>query len=101
MNVVASATCNILPVLVTPAQFIRAAAIPHAGTLSLWPHREFLEFADTALRTVRTLRSTFFEQGDLVWQAEAAEGLKSNGLDFESVLAKLIENRVVDALTHR
>jgi hypothetical protein len=60
-----------------------------------------LEFADTALRTVRTLRSTFFEQGDLVWQAEAAEGLKSNGLDFESVLAKLIENRVVDALTHR
>jgi hypothetical protein len=27
VNVVASATCNILPVLVTPAQFIRAAAI--------------------------------------------------------------------------
>lgn len=100
-HVPAAVPCTIVPTLVTPARFIRAAALPHAQTLSLWRLPDFLEFARTALETVRILRATFFEQGDLVWQAQAADILKARGLDFAGVVAQLTQCRVVDAMTHR
>lgn len=101
MHVPAATPCTIIPTLVTPARFIRAAAVPHAQTLSLWQLPDFLVFAQTALETVRTLRATFFELGDLVWQMQAAEMLKDRGVDFAGIVAQLTKCRVVDALTHR
>lgn len=100
-HVSAAAPCEITPTLVTPARFIRAAALPHAQSLTLWRLGDFLNFSRSALETVRTLRATFFEQGDLIWQAEAADMLKARNLDFAGVVAQLTRCRVVDELTHR
>jgi len=49
---------------------------------------------------VRELRSTFFEQGDLVWQANAGALLKERGIDFASICGYLQDNAAVDCMTH-
>lgn len=84
-NVVESRDCEFITVLVTPATKIREAAVVHAGGLFYWGLDDFRRFAANALQTVRELRSSFYEQGDLVWQAEAAEILKQRAIDFASI----------------
>ena len=99
-NVPQSAGCTFVAALVSPARYIRSAAIPHASELRYWELGSFLHWAERALATVRELRITFFEQGDLVWQAEAATLLKERGLDFASTVAYLDGHRAIDCLTH-
>ncbi|WP_231950085.1 DEAD/DEAH box helicase [Paraburkholderia caribensis] len=99
-HVGAAADCEFLPVLVSPARNIRKAAVPHAGGLAYWQQEDFQKWAETALQTVRELRATFFEQGDLVWQANAANLLKERGVDFDSIWRLLTERAAVDCLTH-
>ncbi len=100
-NVEQSADCTFYPTLVTPATGIRSAAVPHAQELRFWKLDDFLTWARKALETVRELRTTFFEQGDLVWQANAATMLKDRGLDFASVITYLDGKLAVDCLTHK
>jgi hypothetical protein len=57
---------------------IRVAAVPQAKTLHYWSLHDFLTWATMAVATVRALRATFFEQGDLVWQANAAPSQPEN-----------------------
>ncbi|WP_232427247.1 DEAD/DEAH box helicase [Burkholderia ubonensis] len=99
-HVTESAGCEYLPVLVSPAKSIRKAAVPHAGGLSYWKLSEFQKWAEIALQTIRELRATFFEQGDLVWQANAANLLKERGIDFDSISSYLQDKAAVDCLTH-
>ena len=86
--------------MVSPATGIRTAAVIHAKPLHYWAFDDFLTWAAMAVATVRELRATFFEQGDLVWQANAATTLKDKGLDLASVVQKLRGNMVVDCLRH-
>ena len=95
-----AAGCTFFPTLVSPATGIRAAAVPHAKTLHYWALHDFLAWATMAVATVRALRATFFEQGDLVWQANAATTLRDKGLDLASVVERLRGNMVVDCLRH-
>lgn len=99
-NVKESEDCEYLPVLVSPARNIRRAAVPHAAGLLYWELNHFQKWAETALQTVRELRSTFFERGDLVWQANAGELLQERGIDFTSICRYLQDNAVVDCMTH-
>lgn len=50
-----------------------------------WQLDAFLAWTERALDAVRELRTTFYEQGDLVWQANAGTLLKERGLDIMSV----------------
>lgn len=93
-----AAGCTFFPTLVSPATGIRAAAVPHAKALHYWALDDFLTWATMAVATVRELRAVFFEQGDLVWQANAATTLKDKGLDLASVVQRLHGNMVVDCL---
>ena len=93
-----AAGCTFFPTLVSPAAGIRVAAIPHAKTLHYWALDDFVAWATMAVATVRELRATFFEEGDLVWQASAATTLKDKGLDLASVVQRLSDNMVVDCL---
>lgn len=95
-----AAGCTFIPTLVSPATKIREAAVPHAGTLHYWALDDFRVWATTAVATVRELRATFFEEGDLVWQANAATTLKDRGLDLASIVQRLRGNMVVDCLRH-
>ena len=97
-NVAESAECEFQTVLVTPATKISAAATVHAGGLLYWGLEDFNIFAAHALQVIRQLRTTFFEQGDLVWQAEAAEQLKQQGLDFASICQRLLAKPVVECM---
>lgn len=78
-----------LPVLVTPARKAKSGAMPHLAEVGLWPLDEFREWSREALATIRRLRGTFAEPGDLVWRAEAKEAFKAAGLDATSLYARL------------
>lgn len=97
-NVAESAECEFQAVLVTPATKISAAAVVHAAGLLYWGLDDFRVFAAHALQVIRQLRTTFFEQGDLVWQAEAAEQLKQQGLDFASICKRLVTKPVATCM---
>ncbi|UFQ01707.1 DEAD/DEAH box helicase [Pseudomonas fitomaticsae] len=97
-NVAESTECEFQTVLVTPATKISAAATFHAAGLLYWELNDFRVFAAHALQVIRQLRTTFFEQGDLVWQAEAAEQLKQQGLDFASICKYLLTKPAVECM---
>jgi hypothetical protein len=88
-NVEAAAAADITPVLVTPVSTVKEGALPHLQGVALWPLNEFREWAETALTALRELRKTFFEPGDLVWRAAAAELFEQRGLDAPSLVASL------------
>ncbi len=84
-----SSETKILPVLVTPVSTAKHGAMPHLKNVSLWPLSEFQEWAKQALYTLRELRSTFAEPGDLVWRAEAADAFEQNTIDALSLFKQL------------
>lgn len=100
VHVKESAGCEYFPVLVSPARNIRKAAVPHSAGLFYWELGHFQKWVEDALQTVRELRSTFFERGDLVWQANAGALLQERGIDFTSICRYLQDNAVVDCMTH-
>ncbi|HJX19293.1 MAG TPA: DEAD/DEAH box helicase [Acidiferrobacterales bacterium] len=84
-NVDASKDADIIAVLVTPVTEVRKAAVPHLKDVALWSLDEFRLWARTAMATVRKLRRTFVEPGDLVWRMEAGTEFKQNRLDAEGL----------------
>ncbi len=55
----------------------------------MWPLNELRQWAENALATVRQLRQTFLEPGDLVWRAKAAEAFEQNSLAGPKLFAEL------------
>lgn len=88
-NVEASSKARILPVLVTPAQRVKLAAVPHLDGVALWPVGEMRKWAERALAAIRELRKTFVEPGDLKWRAKAVEVFEQNGLSARQLLSEL------------
>jgi hypothetical protein len=97
-NVPQSVGCTFIPTLLSPINSIRSAAVTHAQGLRYWQLDAFLAWARRALDTVRELRTTFYEQGDLVWQAEAGTLLKERELNITSLVTYLDKNMVTDCL---
>lgn len=97
-NVPQSKNCNYIATLLTPAKNIRAAALPHVENLKYWELDNFIEWAGLAVQTIRELRTTFYEEGDLVWQAEAETKIKDRGLNFSALIRYLNEHPVAECL---
>jgi hypothetical protein len=97
-NVEASSGAVIIPVLVTPVVKAKEAALPHLNEVSLWPLGEFRAWAERAFATLRELRSSFLEPGNLIWRAQAAEAFEENGLDASGLAARLKEQRAKELL---
>ena len=98
-NVPAASKTEIISVLVTPISKCREAALPHLGDVLVWPLKEFREWANVGLATLREIRKTFDEPGDLVWRIAAAELFEQRGLDAPAVVAKLKQRRAAQFLT--
>ena len=98
-SVEATSEANILPVLVTPVTKADTGAIPHLDDVALWPLEEFRSWAENALATVREVRKTFPEPGDLAWRAAAAEVFEQNGLDASGLFATLRSRPAAKHLT--
>ncbi|MGO7088122.1 DEAD/DEAH box helicase [Rhizobium leguminosarum] len=76
---------TIMPVLVTPVTKAKSGAIPHLHTVSYWEIESYRTWAGQALRTLRDLRRTFGQPGDLVWRANAAERFEQAGMGADQI----------------
>jgi hypothetical protein len=92
---------EIAPVLITPVSYACAGAMPHLGSVSLWKLSDFQEWAKNAMATVRQLRKTFVEPGDLVWRAQAADSLIDNQMDMLSLVQNSKARVAKDLLVER
>jgi hypothetical protein len=97
-HVPASVGASIQSVLVTPAKNATDGAMPHLGRVGYWDLVNFLEWAETALVTIRELRRTFKEPGDLVWRVQAAEALSDIRADGPGLYAWLASRPARDFL---
>lgn len=97
-NIEITKDTEILPVLVTPVTKSEKEARPHLGNVSIWPLDEFREWANTALATVREVRKTFSEVGDLAWRTEAADAFERNGLNAENLHSMLSKRKANEHL---
>jgi len=88
-NVPACLQAKILPVLVTPVKKVSPNAVPHLTGVALWPVEDLRRWARNALATLREVRKTFFEPGDLGWRDRAAELFQQNGLSARPLFEKL------------
>jgi hypothetical protein len=74
------------------------ALFPMRRAPNLWRQSDFMKWARKAVSVVRDLRTNFIEPGDLVWQAQAAEGLEKNGLSAVTLIASLKKTPVIGQL---
>jgi len=88
-NVPAALQAKILAVLVTPVKKVSSKAVVHLADVALWPLDEFRQWAQDALATVREVRKTFVEPGDLEWRARAAELFQRNDLSARPLFERL------------
>ena len=98
-NVTASEQARILPVLVTPVKKVHSKAVAHLGGVALWSVDDFKKWAQTALATLRELRKTFVEPGDLGWREKAAELFQGNNLSARPLFEKLKSTPAAKRLT--
>ena len=88
-NVPGADQARILPVIVTPAKKAKEGAMPVLGRVAYWDLEAFRAWADTALQTVRNLRRSFREPGELAWRADASSALAAIGADAPGLYATL------------
>ncbi|MCW5781454.1 MAG: hypothetical protein KIT71_18385, partial [Nitrospira sp.] len=94
-----ASNATIQSVLITPAKKTKQGAVPHLGRVAHWGLAEFREWAEQALVTVRELRRSFSEPGDLVWRAQAAAALTSVNADAPGLAAWLSKRPARDFLS--
>lgn len=97
-NVPESSGTQIIPVLVTPVSKVKEGAAPHLEGVALWRLNDFRKWATEALATLRQLRNSFVEPGNLVWRAEAASAFTRQGLDAMGLAKKLGESKARELL---
>ena len=84
-----AAEMDIRPILVTPCTKAKSGADPQLGDVMYWELSAFRAWATTAIAVLRNLKGSFPGEGDLVWRAEAAHRLESEGLTLAAILARL------------
>ncbi len=97
-NVSISEKANIIPVLITPADKVKKGAVPHLNEVSIWRLSDFRKWANEALSTIREIRNTFSESGDLTWRESVAKILKDKKLDAPTIMKLLRSQKALDIL---
>lgn len=98
-NVPEAAKATIIPVLITPATSTTTGAVPTLKKVCYWGLGDFRVWAEQALATIRELRRTFREPGDLAWRADAAKALAGVRADAPSLAAWLLDRPAHHYLT--
>jgi hypothetical protein len=89
---------EILSVLVTPVTRAESGAFPHLNDVALWPLDEFRKWAKAVLSTVRELRRSLGEEGDLVWRAQAQSVFEEKQFDAPSLVRLLSKSKASECL---
>lgn len=87
---------EITPVLVTPVKKAMHGAIPHLHELYYWDLDEFCRWARSAVNTIREIRKSFVEPGDLAWRAQAGEVLQQNRLTLTLIVEDIRSRKASD-----
>lgn len=85
-NVPGAADMDISPILVTPCIRAKSGADPHLDDVHYWRLDAFRTWSVHAIGVLRDLKGTFPGVGDLVWRAEAAQLLETEGMTLESII---------------
>ncbi|EIZ1040772.1 DEAD/DEAH box helicase family protein [Vibrio parahaemolyticus] len=96
-----SEAVNILPVLLTPVMTVYPGALTHLSNVYLWKLSDFKEWTAKALSTIRELRKSFVEPGDLAWRAQASSKLQNESLDFLSLIECLKKQPARNVLSEK
>lgn len=95
-----SKTTRVVPAIISPREIIQKDAVSFAENVRYWNMHNFQQWVQTALTTVRNLRRTFPEAGNLTWRARAIEAYNTAGISplklIDSVLSKKLCDLPVD-----
>ncbi|MCA0048201.1 DEAD/DEAH box helicase [Mesorhizobium sp. B283B1A] len=80
---------KIVPVLVSGISGAAPEAAVHLQDVAFWRTSEFRVWATNALRTIRSLRTTYPGPGDMFWREEAMAAYAANGMDPASLSQRL------------
>ncbi len=89
---------NVIAVLVTSVKKADKDASLHLGDACLWNLNEFRDWAKNAIKTVRELRLTFTDIGNLDWRDKAVERYDAEDLSPKRLIAKLRAQPAKDIL---
>jgi hypothetical protein len=92
---------EIYPILVSPVSTVYPGTLPQLGSVYLWKLDDFKLWASSSMATIRELRKSFVDVGDMVWRAEAADILKRDGIDVMSLVIHLKTQVAKDLLVER
>lgn len=79
----------VVQILITPVLQTEQGALCHLNNVRVWNVAAFREWVNTALSTIREIRQTFTESGDLVWRAQALAILRERNLTADRIFAQL------------
>ena len=80
---------DVCAVVVTPCTRAGKGAKPALKELRYWALDDFRGWAKEAVNTVRSLKASLPQEGDLYWRQEAAEKLAAADLTLDAILAML------------
>lgn len=88
----------IISILVTPVKIADRDVLLHLKEVFYWELSEFRDWAKQALGTIREIRKTFSEPGELDWRSKALDQYKMHLLCPNALLKKLQKSPAVKIL---
>jgi DEAD/DEAH box helicase/Helicase C-terminal domain len=88
-NVPGTSAMTITPVIVTTCTKAKSGADPHLDGVKYWQLSDFRAWTSHSIAVLRELKGTFPGEGDLLWRAEAAQRLVTEGMTLELILKGL------------
>lgn len=88
-NVAATKEMEIKPIIITPSTKVGKGAVPQLEGVRYWRLDQFTDWATKAIASVREIKGTFHQEGDLAWRAEASKLLESHNLTLKQIIESL------------
>lgn len=88
-NVPLAKRAAVIPVLISPISTVDRDAHPHLSDVRFWELGAFRDWAKHALATIRRIRRTLSEAGDVMWRQAAADELNEAGASPAGIEANL------------
>ena len=89
-NVPLAQEADVIKVLITPATRATTGAMPHLGAVLTWPLEKFRVWARDSLATLRELKRTYRERGDLDWQAGAIDAYQRASISPSTLKQRIV-----------
>lgn len=82
-------TMTLHPIILSPSTKAQPGAIPQLEGVKYWKLDDFIDWATKSIASLRAIKETFSQEGDLVWRAEASGLLVYHNLTIERIVDSL------------